>query len=183
MSNKDCEYCRINIGSKKAKKLYEDELFIAFLSPKPVSDGHIVIIPKKHHTILEQIPDFEIDKLFMLANKLSIAVFDSLRVGGTNLIINNGLAAGQEIPHVALHIIPRNQGDNISYDWEPKKLNNEEISTVELRLKEGSSNVGAFEKKEEKPVDLDEKPEEKEKKKISDKDKENYLVKQLERIP
>jgi histidine triad (HIT) family protein len=179
----DCEYCQSVKGASKLVKIYEDKKAIAVLHPLPASPGHIIIFPKNHYQIFEQIPDYEIDYLFNLANKLSIAVFEAVGAKGTNIIINNGVAAGQEDPHLTIHIIPRNEGDGLNFQWQPRQLNEEEMSTVELQVKEGAKNIGTFEKEEKKePIKIDELKKQSEKIKETGKG-ENYLIKQLERIP
>jgi histidine triad (HIT) family protein len=171
----DCKICDM-IEKNEFKKIYEDEKTVAALSDEPVSEGHILIIPKKHYSIIEQIPDYEFGDIFSLANKISISLFESLRLQGTNIFIQNGVGAGQKHNHSVIHLIPRMANDNINLGWQPKQLNEEEMSTVELKIKEPVKTVGYFEKEKPKPVELDREPEV-----ISD--EEDYLVKSLRRIP
>lgn len=177
-----CSFCSILQGKTKAEKIYEDTNTLAVLHPKPAAPGHILILPKKHYQIFEQLPDYEAASLLKTVNKTSIALFEAIHPKGTNIFIQNGVAAGQEIPHLSVHIIPRDENDNIPLTWAPKQLNEEEMSTVELKLKKGAENIGDFEKEEKKEiVNLDEK---KPVKKLKFPEKgENYLIKQLERIP
>jgi len=118
--------------------------------------------------------------MFNIANKLSSAVFEAIGAKGTNIMVQNGVEAGQLVPHFAIHIIPRNENDNINFQWQPRQLTQEEMSTVELKLKQGAESIGQFETEEKKePVEVEKKVE-----KIKKKEKgENYLLKQLERIP
>ena len=173
-----CQYCDAAKG--KADVIYEDDKLVAFLAEKPATDGHIIVVPKKHYQIVEQIPDFELAYLFNTVNKLSIAAFEGVKAQGSNIIVQNGVAAGQTIPHVSVHIIPRNEKDNLNFQWQPKQLTEEQMSTVELQLKEGSKNVGQFQLEEKKePIKLKKKV-----KKIKAEEKaEDYMIKQLERIP
>ena len=174
-----CVFCQAAKGKAKLEKIYEDEKIIAVLHPRPASKGHIIVFSKTHYNIIEQIPDYEIGDIFKKINKLSIAAFEGVKSQGTNIIMQNGVAAGQEIPHICIHIIPRAENDGINFQWQPKQLTEEEMSTVELTLKQEAENIGGFEKQEKaKPIKLDEK---KPKKILSD--EENYLIKQLERIP
>lgn len=170
-----CEICEI-IKSKKGK-LYEDDKIIAFLAQKPATTGHIIITSKEHYPILEQIPDFVVGDLFTKANKLSTACFETIGAEGTNLLMQNGIAAGQKHNHAVLHIIPRRENDGIDLAWKPRQLSEEEMSTIELKVKQETEGVGAFEKEEEKPIE-EEKPEE-----MESGPEEDYLLKQLERLP
>jgi len=169
-----CEICE-QIKSRKGL-LYEDSDIVALLAPKPTSVGHVYVVPKKHTPILEQIPDHVIGNMFAKANKISMASFESLGVQGTNLLIQNGLPAGQHHSHCILHVIPRKEGDGLNLMWQPKQLTEEEMSTAEIQIKENTSQVGVFEKKTEKPIEI-EKPQE-----IEDED-EDYRTKHLERLP
>jgi len=177
MSQKNnCEFCEIINKKKDAKRIFEDEKAIAILSPNPCCAGHILLMPKEHFSIVEQVPDYLIAHLSKITNKISIAVFEALQAKGTYILIQNGIAAGQKSNHFMIHIIPRKENDGLDFQWQPKQLNQEEMSTIELNLKEATKGIGDFKKEEEKPVKLD--------KEIEKIDKEeNYLIKQLDRIP
>ena len=173
-----CVFCQAAKGKAKLEKVYEDDKIIAVLHPRPAAKGHVLVFSKKHYNILEQIPDFELGEIFKKINKISIAAFEGVKAQGTNIIIQNGIAAGQEVPHVSVHIIPRNENDGLNFQWQPKQLTEEEMSTVELTLKKEAESIGGFQKEEKKaPVKLDKKAE-----KLKD-DEENYLIKKLTRIP
>jgi histidine triad (HIT) family protein len=169
-----CEICEL-IKAKKGL-LYEDEQIAILLAPKPAVAGHIILAPKIHAAILEQVPDFIIGKLFDKANKVSIAVFETLGAEGTNIIANNGVAAGQSVNHFLLNVMPRRENDGLNFAWQAKQLSEEEMSTIELKLREESKSIGIFEKEKEKPKEV------KKAEEIKD-EGENYLLKQLERLP
>jgi len=174
--NKNCEFCQIINKKADAKRIFEDEKALAILSPHPCCAGHILLMPKEHFLIIEQVPDYLIAHLSKIANKISIAVFEILQAKGTNVLIQNGVAAGQKTNHFMIHIIPRKENDGLDFQWQPKQLNEEQMSTIELNLKEATKGIGEFEKEENKPVKLDSEIE-----KINKED--NYLIKQLNRIP
>ncbi len=177
MSQKNnCEFCQIMDKKKDSKRIFEDEKALAILSPNPCCEGHILVMPKEHLSIIEQVPDYLVGHLSKLVNKISIAVFEVLQAKGTNILIQNGVAAGQKTNHFMIHIIPRKENDGLDFQWQPKQLNEEQMSTIELKLNEETKGIGDFEKQEKKPVKID--------KEIEKIDKEeNYLIKQLERIP
>jgi len=177
MSQKNnCEFCQIIDKKAEAKRVFEDEKALAILSPHPCCAGHILLMPKEHFSIIEQVPDYLIAHLSKIVNKISIAVFEILQAKGTNVLIQNGVAAGQKTNHFMIHIIPRKENDGFNFQWQPKQLNEEQMSTIELNLKEVTKGIGEFEKEENKPVKLDSEIE-----KINKED--NYLIKQLDRIP
>ena len=174
----DCPYCKL-VKEKQNDALYEDDKIIAFLADKPAAKGHVVLMPKEHYPIIELVPDYIVSHLFSVANKVSSVIFDVLSAQGTNILVNNGIAAGQEIAHFAVNIVPRFESDGFDLVWKPKQLDETEMSTVELSLKEESQNIGAFEQESKEPIKVDDSEKVVEK----EMDKENYLMKQLDKIP
>lgn len=170
-----CEIC--SLIKKGAKKIFEDDNIIAILHTRPASIGHILVMPKAHYPIIEQVPDYVVSNLFKIVNRISMIAFEVLKIQGTNLIITNGVAAGQKYNHFMVNIIPRGQGDGLNFQWKPKQLTEEEMSTAELQIKEHTKNIGGFEKEPEAPVEIKGEAE------IIPDDQENYLIKQLRRIP
>ena len=170
----DCTECE-KIKNKK-NLVYEDSLVIAILDDKPATGGQISLLPKEHYTIIEKIPDNIISHMFSVANKLSIACFDALGAHGTNILIRNGIAAGQRSTHTMIHIIPRAENDGVNLNWEPQKADEGELDTTQTLLKEELEKPMEEPKKEikeeVKEEVIEEIPEE-----------ENYLLKQLERVP
>lgn len=176
----DCALCEIVSGNNSSRIVFEDKNVIAFLKQKPAAFGHVILTTKKHYTIFEQIPDIEAAHVFKIANKLSMAVFEALGCGGTNIIIQNGFDAGQLHPHFCIEIIPRRENDGLNFQWANKQLSEEEMSTIELTLKQDTDSLAVGIKEKSKDV-VEEK---KDTKTISDKKgEENYLLKSLRRIP
>lgn len=176
--NDKCEICN-QIKSGTVKKIYEDDDLIAILDENPFSDGHVLMMPKEHYPIFENVPDETVEKLAHLTNKLSTVVFEALGVQGTNVLINNGIDAGQEFSHFMINLIPRKEGDKIDFNWKTKQLTVEEMSTIELNLKNETSSVGVFDTKKEPEKFIQEEPQVIE---TEDED-ENYLIKHIKRIP
>ena len=175
-----CEFCDIIQGKAEAELLYEDEKIMAVLHLKPAFPGQILFFTKAHHPIVEQVPDQTLAHLFKIANKFSTLLFETLNIQGTNLIVQNGTAAGQSIPHFSANLVPRSEKDGLNFQWEPQKISKEEMDTAQLQLKAFTENIhpSMFEK-ENRPIEL--KLEEKPLKLTGS--KENYLIKQLTRVP
>ena len=172
-----CIVCQIIGNNIPSKKIYEDELVMAVLDFNGANPGHCFVMPKSHYPIIEQVPDIEIGRLFQVSNKLSSAIFESLGAQGTSIFVANGIPAGQTIAHFIINVIPRKENDGINLQWQPKQLSEEEMSTVELKLKEHTKNIGHFEKEEKKAkiqaprqVALSE-------------EEEEYFTKQMRRLP
>jgi histidine triad (HIT) family protein len=107
----DCIFCLIAAGKIPAKKVYEDPKVLAFLDINPVSEGHTLVIPKNHYETISLVPDSELGVIFRVIKKLATNMKDKLGVDGINIIQNNYKAAGQDIPHFHVHIIPRKNND------------------------------------------------------------------------
>jgi len=109
-----CIFCQIISGKVASKKIYEDESCIAILDINPANPGHALIMPKEHHSIMPLMPEAEIQHLFLVAKRISMAQIRVLKADGTNLFIANGAAAGQKAPHFMIHLIPRKENDKIT---------------------------------------------------------------------
>jgi diadenosine tetraphosphate (Ap4A) HIT family hydrolase len=165
-----CEYCELI--ERKQNILFEDDVAIIVVRDLVVTPGQISIIPKEHTTIFEMVPDDVLKRCVTLANKVSIAVFDGLGSQGTNILINNGLGAGQKVPHFAIEIIPRQETDGVNLQWEPKQLMEDEMEMTFSKLTEEAKNISK------------EKPAKQESEVVKEeKGKDNYLLKSLKRIP
>lgn len=172
-----CLVCQIIENKIPSKNVYEDELVMAVLDVNGSTPGHCFVIPKNHYPIIEQVPDIEIGRLFQVSNKISSAIFESLGAQGTNIFVANGIPAGQTVAHFMINVIPRKENDGINLQWQPKQLNEEEISTIELKLKEHTKNIGYFEKEEKKPRVQAPKP------LAFSEEEDEYFVKQMKRLP
>ena len=178
MASKDsCIICQIINNKIPSKRIYEDDFVLAVLDVNGANPGHCFVMPKNHYSIIEQVPDMEIAKLFQASNKISSAIFDSLGAQGTNIFVSNGIPAGQTIAHFLINVIPRKENDGINLQWQPKQLSEEEMSTVELRLKDQAKHVGHFEKEEKKAKVHASKPMQ-----LSH-DEEEYFSSQMRRVP
>ncbi len=181
----DCEFCSIVNKELEGEELYRDDKVVGVLHLKPAAPGHILVFTAHHYPILEQVPDFEVGHVFSVANKLSTVVFETLGVDGTNIIIENGVAAGQSIPHVVAHIIPRHENDGLKLQWQPKKVGNDEMDIAQHQIKEQTENIhpSAFEKEKTQIVLEEESEGKKGEDKKSQKKKDDYRLSQLRRIP
>ena len=172
-----CELCEQIAHGKDL--LGQNENIAILLAQEPASEGHLLVVPKKHAAIAEQIPDNIIADMFTTANALSSQLFSKLGFQGTNLLLQNGLAAGQSINHVQLNIIPRKEGDGINLEWQPKQISDEEMQALETAIKSEASNIGKIEKHNHKI----EPKKETDKKEHADPNEVDYMIEQLRKIP
>lgn len=170
-----CQFCE----AVRAKEwtVYEDDTAAVLLHKSPAMPGHLLVVPKEHFTILEQTPDAAVRKLAALSSKASTALIQVLGASGANLIIENGTGAEQQVPHISFNIIPRVEGDGINFQWQPKKLSEEQMSLAELQLKEHTKILGV-EPEKKAPIVIGDAKQHGEAV-----HKSNYMTKQLKRIP
>jgi len=167
-----CTYCQLI--EKKNNMLFENEKIFVMLSPEPVALGHVLVLPKAHAPVIEAVPDFVVGEMFNVANKVGVAVFEGLGAHGTNILVQNGPTAGQTQNHTMINVIPRFENDNAKLDWTPKPSNDDDLSTMEGKIKDEAKGVGSFEREKPKPVELEKPKELKE---------EDQRLKALRRIP
>jgi len=105
----DCLFCKIANKEIPSRIITETENSIAFLDAFPVSRGHTLVIPKNHYEKVQDMTDVDNNDLFDTVHKV-ISKVDKL-TGSTLLAIHNGKDSGQEIPHVHVHLIPRQSSD------------------------------------------------------------------------
>lgn len=172
----DCVICQIIEGRIPSKKIYEDEEVLVFLDFNGAAPGHTFVVPKEHYPIFEQVPDNIVEKLFSISNKVSTALFETLKIQGTNVFVANDVSAGQSVAHFVINIIPRKEGDGINLEWHSRQLSEEEMSTVELKIKEGTKNIGGVETTSTQEVTRIEG-----KKESISNDEDNYLWKSVNR--
>jgi len=107
----DCIFCKIIKGEIPNYTVYQDADVLAFLDIFPCSRGHVVVVPKRHAVSLFELSDSETDNLSRGLMIAARKVKNVLNPDGFNIGLNEGPAAGQAVPHVHYHIIPRYQND------------------------------------------------------------------------
>lgn len=130
-----CIFCKIASNEIPAAKLYESENFMAFLDISPANKGHALIVPKQHAQSLTELPEYVAQEFGELQLKLAKAVMKATNAEGFNLLLNDGKAAGQEVMHVHMHIMPRFSNDDFQFKWTHKKYDEGEMKEYFERVK------------------------------------------------
>lgn len=104
----DCLFCKIANGEIPSLKVYEDDIVLAFLDINPDSDGHTLIIPKKHFTDLDDIDMDTLNHVYTVAKKIKKLLEEKLNCEGMSLLQNNGFV--EEVKHYHLHLKPFYKG-------------------------------------------------------------------------
>jgi histidine triad (HIT) family protein len=120
----NCIFCKIVSGEIPSYKVYEDEKTVAFLDIAPVAPGHTLVVTKSHYQNFEDITPDELNSLIQSVKTVGKLLTDSLKLKGYNVTVNNGEIAGQVIPHIHFHIIPRAEGDGLEL-WPQGKFEEE----------------------------------------------------------
>ena len=107
----ECVFCGIVKKEIPARIVYEDEKVMAFLDINPRAPGHSLVIPKKHVSLLADLEDELVAELFIATRETLKILKKALNPDGFNIGINEGKAAGQEIPHLHVNVFPRFRGD------------------------------------------------------------------------
>jgi histidine triad (HIT) family protein len=145
----NCDVCQILANKNLFKLVYEDDICFAILHESPASVGHTLVIPKEHSPIIEELSDSTVEHLFNVCNQISTAIFEQLGSHGTNIILNNGIDAGQELPHVVINVLPRTENDGLNIEWTPKQANEADLKVIANRIKNFSDSI--FSGKDELP--------------------------------
>lgn len=110
----ECVFCQIGQDKAPAARVFDDEHCCAFMDIHPLGRGHVLVIPKAHVTQITELPETVSSHLFSVAQRiLKTQRVLGWGVDGTNLLLNDGKAANQTLPHAHVHIIPREKGDSL----------------------------------------------------------------------
>ena len=128
-----CVFCDILRGSAPASVVYEDDEVVAFMDTYPVYGGHTLVIPREHFDDLESCPGNLAGRLFEVSAGLGSAIVDAVGAAGFNVWTANGSAAGQEVFHLHLHVLPRFEDDTFGLRFPkgyPQVVGREELDRM-----------------------------------------------------
>jgi histidine triad (HIT) family protein len=123
-------FSKIIAGEIPSFKVYEDKKVVAILDINPVNAGHILVIPREEYVTLMDMPDKLAEHTIIVVKHLASEIQRITGAPGINVFLNNGVAAGQEVPHVHFHIIPRFEGDEAIPHWKRKQVSPEDLKEL-----------------------------------------------------
>ena len=132
----DCIFCKIVQGEIPCIKVYEDDRVLAFEDINPISDGHTLIIPKRHAQDLWEIPEEDLAAIYTASKKVGNAIRKALDPSGIAVLQLNGRGANQVVMHYHLHLMPR-QADRPELPvtvWELKQGDMESIKKTAEKI-------------------------------------------------
>lgn len=111
-----CVFCAIAAGDAPAVRVYEDEDYLGILDIRPFTPGHTLVIPRTHFVDLTDTPPETLAGMIAVGQRVARAARSSgLGATGANLAINDGKSASQSVFHIHLHVVPRRDGDKLSF--------------------------------------------------------------------
>lgn len=113
----DCIFCKILEGEIPSFKVYEDEKTFAFMDINPANAGHVLVIPKHHEPNIFEIPERWLSATAITAQKIARTVEKALAPDGVNIVQANGEGAAQSVLHYHVHVLPRQNGDELKLNW------------------------------------------------------------------
>lgn len=132
----DCPFCAIERGTAPASVLYEDGTSLAFLDVRPANPGHALVVPREHAEGLADLPEATGGHLFRVGMRVAGALraTERVRTEGVNLFLADGAAAGQDVFHVHLHVIPRTGDDGVTFAADRGEPDREELDDLAAAL-------------------------------------------------
>lgn len=128
-------FTKICKGEIPSVKLYEDDVCFVILDINPVVKGHSLVISKEPYPSMAFCPDDVLGHLIKVAKAVDAKQRKALGSQGSNIIINNDPASGQEVPHIHVHVIPRFEGDGRKYFAVHDKYSDGEMAQYGERLR------------------------------------------------
>ena len=135
MNEDSCIFCRIAQKQVPASLVYEDEKVMAFLDIRPLNEGHTLVIPKEHYESIFDIPEELIAYLHGITKRVALAVEKATQADGISIIQQNGKAAGQDIFHLHVHVIPRYEGQKLPRFSEISEADREKLSQTVAKIR------------------------------------------------
>jgi histidine triad (HIT) family protein len=136
MNVDSCIFCKIAQKQVPSTLVYEDEKTVAFLDIRPLNEGHTLVIPKEHYENIFDIPKELICHVHGVTKRVAITVEKATHADGISIIQQNGEAAGQEIFHLHVHVIPRYKGQKLPRFSELSEADREKLSRTAAKIRQ-----------------------------------------------
>jgi histidine triad (HIT) family protein len=134
MSN-DCVFCRIVRGEEFAWRIYEDEAVLAFLDISPVSEGHVLVVPKEHYDGILAIPEEQLVEVARATKLIAERIAAKLGVPEFNVMHASGKSAQQTVAHFHFHVVPRRPNDGMDLWFKPRSFTETKFAALVKKIK------------------------------------------------
>jgi len=118
-SDSDCAFCRIVRGDASSHIVFEDEVSVGFLDHRPVFHGHTLLVPRRHVSLLADLPTALVGPFFANVQLLARVMETGLDADGSFVAVNNRIS--QSVPHLHVHVVPRRRGDGLRGFFWPRR--------------------------------------------------------------
>ncbi len=129
----NCAFCAIIRGETPAVAVLETDRLLAFLDHRPLFRGHTLLVPKAHLALLSDLPEELAGEFLVVTQRLERGVEDGLAAAGSMVLVNN--VVSQSVPHLHLHVIPRNPKDGLRFWLGPRQRYDAEHPAEEYAAK------------------------------------------------
>ena len=136
MDNSSCVFCKIARKQAPASCVYEDENVMAFLDIRPLNIGHTLVIPKDHYVDIFDIPEEHLSQVHKVAKQVSFAIKKATSADGISIIQQNGKAAGQDIFHLHVHVVPRFEGQKLPPFSDLKEVERTKLDELAKKIRQ-----------------------------------------------
>ena len=133
--DESCIFCQIVNKQAPVSTIYEDEAVLAFLDIRPLTEGHVLVIPKEHYVDVFDIPPELLCKVQRVVKIVALAVKETFQADGISIIQQNGAAAGQDIFHFHSHVVPRYNGQKLTPFKDLKVVEREKLDRTAAKIK------------------------------------------------
>src|SRR5689334_8027944 len=132
----DCGFCQIVAGVSPVSWIHQDDTVVAFMDHQPITQGHMLVLPREHAVLITDINETAAMRTFRIARKLAAVARTTLGASGVNILVMDGEAAYQDVPHFHVHVIPRYPKDGFgltfpdSYEHPPARAQLDAIAAA-----------------------------------------------------
>jgi histidine triad (HIT) family protein len=141
-----CPFCRILAGELPSSPVLENDLVVAILDIRPANPGHTLVMTRRHVESFTELSPTEVEQLALCAQRIAAGLKQGLdECEAVTLSLADGAAAGQDVPHTHLHVVPRRTGDGLGWRAAGRLQDRETLDTVASQLRTAlgvSSKVG-----------------------------------------
>lgn len=177
----ECQLCKAI--ERKERVVYEDTAVVALAPEQPTVLGHIMVLPKQHVENIDELPEEVAVQLNFVVSYAASAIFEAAGAQGTNIIALNGKIQGKKYAHFAFDILPRKENDDLNFQWKPKQMQPQDLDGIYKSLKDKADYINAKQEKPKPAAHTEEQIKPPMEKQANSDDEEDYMIKQLTRIP
>ena len=134
--DENCIFCKIIRKSSPATRIYENEAVIAFLDIRPLNLGHTLVVPLKHYVDIFDIPKETLGQVHIVSKQIASAIKAATKADGISIIQQNGKAAGQDIFHLHVHVVPRFEEQKLPHFNELQIVEREKLNEMAQKIKQ-----------------------------------------------